>query len=759
MSFMSSNERIVKSICWWCKPKCFVNVHVTEDGRLVKVEEPPVKGCPRWRMAKEWFYHPMRLRHPLKRVGERGEDKWKEISWSKALDEVAAKIKEIKEEYGPESIAVSHGTCRSYEEFRYRFLNLLGSPNQIGQSHICHGNSATIALAVLGWFPWWYPGDTLKFSKCIMLVGRNPPPSHQTIWAAIREAKKNGAKLIVIDPRRSESASAADLWLQIRPSTDAAVLLSIINVIIEEELYDKEFITKWCYGFDKLAERVKEYTPEKISEIAWVSSEKIVEAARMFATNKPACVLEGMGVAHQHNAHAAIHARYILTAITGNIDVRGGDELLGPNLKLITEHEMEMPNVLLKEQRLKQIGSDRFKLESWPGYEIIQSAVERVWGKRGDLQAYTSLAQAPLLFRAIITGKPYPVKALITLSSNPMITMPNVKLVYKALKNLELYVVVDYFKTPSSLLADYVFPAASWLERATLYNFRTNSPDIKAAPAALPSVKQDEYDRRTDYEFWRELAVRLGQEEYWPWKTIEEVYDYRLKPMGFSSFKEFLEKTGGLYVAPREYKKYEKIGFGTPTGKVELYSTVMEKLGYDPLPSYEESPESLYSNPELAKEYPYILITGGRFLPYFHSEHRQIKRLRKIYPWPRVEVNPDTAKKIGIAEGDWIWIETLQGRIMQKCRLFDGIHSQVIHAQHGWWYPELPGEEPYLHGVWISNVNVLTNDDPDKCDKVLGSWPLRGFLCKIYKVRDDEWNPEKHPLPPPEEFRKLFNLD
>jgi anaerobic selenocysteine-containing dehydrogenase len=754
----SSKEYVKKAICWWCKPKCFVNVRVTDDGRLVKVEEPPKKLCPRWPMAKEWFYHPQRLKYPLKRVGERGEDKWKEVSWGEALDEVAVKIREIKEKYGPESIAVSTGTCRSYEEFRYRFLNLIGSPNQIGQVSVCHGNSAVMGFAVLGWFPWWYPGDNLKLSKCIMLIGRNPPPAHQTIWIAIREAKEKGAKLIVIDPRRSQSASESDLWLQIRPGTDAAVLLSIINVIISEELYDKEFVAKWCYGFDKLAERVKEYTPQKVSEIAWVSPEKIIKAAEMFATNKPACAMEGMGVAQQPNAHAALQARYILTAITGNIDIPGGDELLGPNLQLITEHEMEMWDAIPKEQRLKQIGCDRFKLLSWPGYELVQSCVEKVWRKRGDIQSYTNVAHAPLLFRAIITGKPYPVKALITLSSNPMVTNANIKLVYRALRSLELYVVVDYFKTPSAVLADYIFPAASWLERATLYNFRTLSPDIKAAEAALPATQPGEYDRRTDYEFWRELAVRLGQDGHWPWKSIEEVYDFRIKPMGFSSFKEFLSKTNGLYIGPREYKKYEKKGFGTPTGKVELYSTILEKLGYDPLPAYEEPRESPYSSPELAKEYPFILINGARFFPYFHSEHRQIERLRKVFPWPIVEVNPDTAKRLCIVDGDWVWIENRLGRIMQKCRIFDGIHPQVVHAQHGWWYPELPGKEPYLHGVWVSNVNVLTDDDPDKCDKVEGTWPLRAFLCKIYKVEKDEWTPEKGFLPPPDEFKRLFSI-
>jgi anaerobic selenocysteine-containing dehydrogenase len=755
----SGELHVKKAICWWCKPKCFIDVKVSKYGDLIDAGPSPRPDCPRWRSVKEWFHHPKRLRYPLKRAGERGEAKWKPISWDEALDEVASRIKALVDRYGPETVAVTHGTCRTYEEFRYRFLNLLGSPNQVGQSHICHGNSATVALAVLGWFPWWYPGENLRLSRCIMLVGRNPPPAHQTIWDAIREAKKRGAKLIVVDPRRSEAARQADLWLQLRPSTDAALLLSMIHVIIEEGLYDKEFVERWCYGFDELRERAKQYPPDKVAEITWVPAERIVEAARTFAANRPAVAMEGMGAAHQYNAHSVIHACHIITALTGSIDVPGGYQLLGPNLKLIHEHEMELPDAITPEQRRKQIGSDRFKMESWPGYELIQSHVERTWGKRGDLQAYTCLANAPLLYRAIITGRPYPVKALITMSSNPMITQANSKLVYEALKRLELYVVVDYFLTPSAELADYVFPAASWLERPTLYDFRTNSPNIKACGAALPASKPGEYDRRTDYEFWRGLAIRLGQREYWPWRTVEEVYDYRLKGLGYPSFKDFLEKTGGVYAPEPQYRKYEKIGFGTPTGKVELYSTVMEKLGYDPLPYFKEPPESPVSSPELAKEYPFILITGGRFLPYFHSEHRQLESFRNIYPWPRVEIHPDAAAKLGIKEGDWVWIETKMGRIMQKARLFDGIHPMVVHAQHGWWYPEMPGEEPYLHGAWVSNVNVLTDDDPDRwCDEVLGCWTLRGFLCKVYRVRDEEWNPEKPGLPSPSEFKELFKL-
>jgi anaerobic selenocysteine-containing dehydrogenase len=254
-----------------------------------------------------------------------------------------------------------------------------------------------------------------------------------------------------------------------------------------------------------------------------------------------------------------------------------------------------------------------------------------------------------------------------------------------------------------------------------------------AGEAAVPPSIPGKHDRRTDFHFWRGLGIRLGQKEFWPWETLEAYYDYRLEPMGFG-FKELL-KMGTWAPEKWEYKKYEKMGFGTPTGKIELYSTVMETLGYDPLPYYQEPPESPTRTPELAEAYPLILITGGRFHPFFHSEHRQIEALRKRYPWAIVQIHPDTAKDLGLADGDWAWIETQHGRVMQKVQTFKDIDPRVVHAQHGWWYPEMPGEEPWLHGVWVSNINVCTSSDEESCDEALGSWPLRTFQCKVYRVK------------------------
>jgi len=724
-----TQEEVKTGICMWCKPHCRAKVHV-KDGRLIRMEPSQNKGC-RAARAADYFYHPDRLKYPLKRIGERGSGRWERISWDKGLNEVAEKLQEIKEKYGAEAVAAGGGTSRTYEEFRQRFMYLFGSPNIAWGGQQCHGNSAVVSSMTFGWFPHWGETEKLEKTKCIFMIGRNPVPSFQHTWKAMLAAKEKGSKLIIADPRFTEAAEKADIFLQLRPGTDCALLMAMINVVIEENLYDKEFVTNWCYGFDKLAERAREYPPDKVAETTWVPAEKIKAAARMFATNKPSCAIEGMGIAQQVNSTHALLAKYSLTAIVGNIDVEGGEELLGP-APFITEHEIEVPDRLSEEQWNKLLGGDRFRLYARPGYKLIQPNVERVWGKRCDIAGLTAGASVPATWRAMAYNDPYPVKAFITVSGNQMLSQTDTKLIFKALKSLDLLVVSELFMTPTADLADYVFPAASWMERPHMFNYHNVGPNISAGEQVLPESIPGEYDRRNDYYFWRGLAVRLGQKKDWPWETIEECYDYRLQPMGIS-FKELLDQ-GGVYKQPRKFKKYEKTGFGTATGKVELYSTVMEKLGYDPLPYHREPAESPISQPDLLKEYPLILITGGRFIPYFHSEWRQIERFRQSYPYPIVEIHPETAQGLGIDDGDWVWIESPRGRIMQKARYFEGLDARVVHAQHGWWYPELPGEEPWLHGVWISNINVLTDSELDHMDAAIGTWPFKNLICKVYKV-------------------------
>jgi anaerobic selenocysteine-containing dehydrogenase len=245
------------------------------------------------------------------------------------------------------------------------------------------------------------------------------------------------------------------------------------------------------------------------------------------------------------------------------------------------------------------------------------------------------------------------------------------------------------------------------------------------------------YERRNEYYFARELGLRLGQEKYWPWRTLEDAYSYRLEPMGVT-FYEFVREKGGYgYDNPwLRHRKYDEAGFqfATPTGKFELYSTLMEEIGYDPLPGYVEAPRSLVSDPERAKDYPLILIAGPRTRYTYHSQFHQIESFRRKYPDPIVEIHPEKAAELGIGNGDWVWIETSLGRVKLKCAYFEGIDTRLVSAEHGWWFPSEPGEEPSLHGLWSSNINLIVDDDLELCDPQSGAWTFREQLCKVYSA-------------------------
>ncbi|MEM1556898.1 MAG: molybdopterin-dependent oxidoreductase [Candidatus Bathyarchaeia archaeon] len=717
----------------WCGPchiRCGLLVYFEGD-RAVKVagdpNHPINRGaiCSRGLLILEHLYHPDRLNFPLKRIGERGKGRWERISWSRALDEIASKIKEIKAKYGPEAIAFCSGTYRTYPWAAKRFFNLLGSPNLISPGTICNCPSDALESATYGSMA----HSDLRNANCIVLWGHAPSESYPIPeWAELVAAKNRGSKIIVVDPRLTREARMADLWLQIRPGTDAALMIGWIRIIIEEELYDREFVEKWTVGFDKLREHVKSFSLDEISKITWVPKDKIVEGARIYATTKPATLTWGLGCDKQGvNLAHAVRARAILRAITGNLDVKGGDLIGLPNPLLgefIADVEMELNEKLPQEQRRKQLGGDKYKMFSYVGWELVSEAVGKVpkTYMKPPTTHRTAKANPRALWEAIIGGRPYPVRAMIVQAGNPLLSLANVKLVYEALKKLELLVVMDYYMTPTAELADYVLPAASTLERSDI---AMRGPRIYACPKAMDPL----YERRDDYYLWRELGLRLDQEEYWPWKTIEEACDYRLKPLGIT-FKELVEKYE--IFAPPEYRKYEKYGFGTPSGKVEIYSSILEKLGYDPLPCYIEPPESP-ERLEIAREYPFILITGGRFMPMYHSELRQIRPAREKNPDPIVDIDPESARRLGISDGDWVWIETRFGRIRQRARLTDEVHPSMVHVQHGWWFPEMNGEDPILHGVFMSNANVLCPDNPEYCSREIGGWPLTAIQCKVYK--------------------------
>jgi anaerobic selenocysteine-containing dehydrogenase len=698
---------ILKSVCRSCHGGCGVLLHVS-DGRLIKVEgdraSPLNHGrlCPIGTVTVDLVYHPKRLQFPMRRLGPRGSGQWQRISWDQALDEISARLLAIRAECGLEAIALGTGTGRHHIRWVSRFGHALGTPNwcEPGFAQCFHPRVNTCILT-FGDFPVCdFTGETPP--GCMLFWGHNPVlsgPDGETRFN-VHEALSHEPKIIVVDPRLTELAKKADVWLQIRPGADDALALSMLNVLIAERLYDEPFVRRWTHGFDALAERVKPLTPEWAEPITWVGAEKIRAAARLFAQTRPAMMEWGCAIEHTPKCIQTVRAVSMLPALTGNIDVPGGWVF---GMHGIGRFPSLIEN-LSPEANAKRLGADRFKL---------------LGGEGADLPA----AHIPTLLRAMREGKPYPVKAFLIFGNNTLTTYANASHVREALMNLDFIVCADLFMTPTAELADIVLPAAAWPELDQLAGFPTVAANVVLAQQKAVQIGECKSDEEMFVELARRMKLAVCIE------PVKDVLNAQLKAGGLDvTFDELKER--GFIKVPFKYRKFENGGFKTPTGKIELYATQFERLGYDPLPSYQEPPESPLATPEIAKDYPLVLTTGARISHFFNSEHRQIENLRKAHRYPIVEINPQTAEQFGIANGDWVWIETRRGRIRQKAKLTSGIDPRVIHAEHGWWYPEQPGPD---YGVWTSNVNVLTDNQPPY-DPAMGTYQLRALLCRIERA-------------------------
>ena len=663
-------DGVVKSHCRMCHGGCGVLVY-TKNGRVAKIAGDP--DCPinhgtlctKGLASAQLAYHPDRLTYPVRRVGPKASGKWERISWDKALDTIAERILDYKDTHGPESVVFGYGTGRENEAVIYRIANCLGSPNVLTAGHFCYGPRISAGIITCGTNP---VVDYENFPKCIILWGNNVTIVNADEYKGepFSQALDRGAKLIVVDPRLTRPAARADVWLPLRPGTDTALALGMLNVIVNEKLYDKEFVENYTHGWEAFVKRVNEYPLERVEEITWVPKEKIREAARLFATTKPAAIQWGVAIEQQNNCVDNDRSLMFLMGITGNLDAPGGQALY-KTPDIINVGQFGAHSMLPREQFAKRLGGDRFRLAS--RFAILQPKC--VWD-------------------AIVEEKPYPVKMLFLISSNPVITRPNAKEVYQALEKVEFMAVADFFMTPTAELADIVLPASTWLEMDYVGDF------WKRHGYLLPRRKVIQVGEcRSDHEMLNDLGHRIGQSEYW-WDDFEQALDYILHPMGIT-WQDF--KKMDYIRGPVKYYKYKESGFSTPTRKFELSSTVLEKLGYDPLPQHREPPESPVKTPDVYKDYPYILITGVRPPGFFHTENRQIRWLRELHRDPIVEIHPDAAAKEGIQDGDWVIIESRRGKVRQRAKLALGRDPRIVSAQHAWWFPGEQGSGPRLGRV------------------------------------------------------------
>lgn len=737
--------KIIPTFCHGCgaaKPRCAVICHV-KDGRFVKVEGNPeafnnwglgsTSLCAKGNTGMQYVYARDRLQYPMKRVGEKGEGKFQRITWDEALDTIAFKLKEAKKKYGAESFGIlSPELWPVLATVGRRFLNVYGSPNYL-HSAICATPRRAAATVTIG-FSSTTP-DNFENSKLIVNWGANPENSspNQGQPYAILNALEKGAKLIDIRPMLDPLGAKADIWLPIRPGTDCALALAILHVIIGEKIYDARFVADWCYGFDKLAEHVRGFSPEWAGPITGIPATKIREVARMMATIKPMFLKTGNGICDQAtDGTSTIMATSLISAITGNLDVPGGyyngalpagESLIKVN-RISTLTEKAPPDLVNK-----LVAPEAPLWYQKPGY----------W-EGGPTSAYYKGLMS------ILTGKPYPLRVLQASCTNPLSATRNPRKVAEALKKLDFFFVMDVCRAPHLDYADIVLPACTDYEHSHQIEVRNRREGTWIG--IYNKVVEPPGECRSDWQFFLDLAVKMGYgSDFWN-GDMDTCLREQLAPSGIT-LENLRNSPRGIFIkrtspSPEpEYRRYAALFRGLPHGKVQCYNEFIggkdnnEKSGKLPfLPTYIGPPEGLAQTPELARDYPLILSDVHAHRLSQHSFLQDIPYLRELRPYPWIWINPATARRYGIADGDWVKVESPHGWCRFQARYFEGISPEVLMTKRGWWQScEELGVPGYAAGDGGSEVNNLYNSDPARFDKFY-SQMAKQTLVRISKAEE-----------------------
>jgi len=708
-------ERVVPTMCHGCHYaaySCGVLAHV-KDGVITRVEGNPYcplnkgKLCAQGQSITQWVYSPQRLKYPLIRVGEKGEGRFRRATWDEALGLVAGKIGELKERYGPECITFGKGQAAGWYNVHHllqqRLLNALGSPNYChwGVS-VCYAPQGNMYVLTLGSAPGMYPKPDYDNADLIiewMTSGMNATSRQghdsinnnnlRSLPNKIIDRLEKGARLVVINPQLIPLAAngRASKWFPIRPGTDVALALAMINEVINSGLYDRDFVAKYCYGFDRLKEHIQKYTPQWAEPITDIKASDIRALAREYAATKRACVR--ITEAPQKGDVSDLgRALPILYAITGHLDRAGGQVYIYP--AATPDFKTHLADRISEEMRSMAIGRGKFPVARSGGYpiEVIDS---------------------------ITSGKPYKIRLIYLLGSNPMSTSRNPRGVAEALAKVDFLVVHEMFMTPTCRFADVILPASSRFEYDT-------GPVIYGNHlTTAPKVIEPLWDTRNEAEVMLELACRLGMgEDFWN-GNYQDMLDEMLEVAGVGISYEELKRNAlkGIYLPEPEIvgrrERYEEIFKTLPQGKVQLYNLTFERFGGEPMPTYVGPSEDPINTPGLLKDYPLIYTDQHSDYVQHHSWMKNVPWLREIRRNSFVKINPETAAKYGIKDGDWVQIVSPHGMKKAVAWLFPGIRPDTLMGQHGWWQ----GCDE-LHLPEYATLDGGTNDN------VLYDWTERG---------------------------------
>ena len=679
------------TMCRLCSSCCPIQAEV-EEGRLIRawrksfLDPQQRLVCPKLNSAPDIVYSEKRLTTPLLKCGD---GTFREAGWDEALARVVALFEAHKIASGPQSVAWLRGMAADWGapwDYPNRLMHCFGSPNTIGNGSICF---------VARDFAHTYTYGSMAFpeaksARCIIVWGKNDANTALGVAEGIAHAQSQGATLIVIDPVQTRLAAKADIWLQIKPGHDILLAMAMIHEIIRQEWYDREFIERYTTGFDELRRIAASYPPEAVAGKIWLSPEQIREVAALYATTSPASIIDGNGLDMHREVFDSTRAVAMLRALTGNLDIPGGDVLPQP---------VPVRNIQLR---------DRLPMGSVPitrDYPLFNSFSD-TWGNQVQ----------GCLIDAILEARPYPVKMVVVQSGNPLVTMGDSRRTRKAFSALESLVVIDMFMTETAKLADVILPASSCFEKTQL-----NRSAIRNNPIILQNkVIEPLHHSWPDWKIVFELGRRLGFGEEFPWQTAEEAIDYQLEPTGVT-VDDIRRQPGGLRLKELRYRKYMQDGLRTPSGKVEFFSPRLAEQGAPPTPLAHGLPTSPISFADQAESFPFIGISGARDIRFTNSQFFTIPSLRDKGPGCCVDIHPDDGARLAIADGDKVAISSPKGRIEMKARLSAIVRPGTLRLAWGW------GDYRPASGL-----NMLTEDDARS--PVSGTATCRSFMCAIERL-------------------------
>ncbi|MEO8128048.1 MAG: molybdopterin-dependent oxidoreductase [Bryobacteraceae bacterium] len=683
----TAQASVVHGACHHDCPDACVWTVTRQNGRLVNLQaaknHPFTRGelCSRMdHYLEDVVYNPDRLLYPLRRKGKKGEGQFERVSWDEALDDVSKRLKNVVAQHGasailPYSFAGTEGVIQGQSLDR-RFFARLGATRL--DRNICGSAGAEGVMATLGATTGTLPEDVVQ-SRFIIIWGANPVLTSPHSWHFIEEAHRRGAKVVTIDPQRSETAAQSDWHLQPVPGTDAALALGLMHVIVAEGLHDTDYVAQHTLGFEELKERLREFPPAKVAEITGLAENDIVELARQYAKAQPSTIRLLIGMEHRANGAMTFRTIACLPALTGAWKELGGG-LLYMTFELFTANYDALSMPQLEDRKIRAVNMAQLGA------------------------ALTSDTMKPR------------VQALMIYNSNPATIAPNQNLVRKGLHREDLFtVVLEQVMTDSARYADYVFPSATQVENLEVMvswgqpYIALNLPAAPPAGESLPNT-----------EFFRRLAARMGMKEAYLQDSDEKIARDFLRsehPYLKGITYDRLAKEGWAPLnLPQPWLPFAAGKFATPSGKCEFYSASMKKAGFDPLPAYVPVRDTG------GAEYPLRFLTSKSARHFLNSSHAGVARAAKAEGDPVLQLHNDDAAARGVASGDMVRVFNQRGTMLVRVRVTKSNRPGLVSMSHGWWASRMPGK---------SSANALT---PDGLTDLGGGGDFHDARVQVAKV-------------------------